>query len=306
MVGLSERRLHYFHEAMNAGSMRSAAERLDVEASVISRQIQLLEKELNVALVERRGRGVAPTEAGRLVLESYEERRVAEDTLRLRLDELRGLERGELSIVTGEGFVNELMEKVLHGFCSRYPGVRVHLETAGADDAVARVVDDRAHIGLTLCPPAHAAIRVVHERRQPLCLIAAAGHPLARRGSRVSLCAASAYPIAIARSGTGLGALTQQAEVADGVRLAPAFSANSIEALMQFVRLGLGVTFLSANAAERDVAAGTVIARRTTNEVFERATAQLFVRAGRRFSTAVQAWLDYAKGTALFNNRLET
>lgn len=68
MVNLSERRLHYLHAALMAGSMRAAAERLGVEASVISRQIQLLEKELNVTLIERRGRGVAPTDAGRLVL----------------------------------------------------------------------------------------------------------------------------------------------------------------------------------------------------------------------------------------------
>ncbi|RQV59922.1 LysR family transcriptional regulator [Burkholderia cenocepacia] len=301
MAGLNERRLHYFHEAMTAGSMRAAAERLNVEASVISRQIQLLEKELNVALIERRGRGVAPTDAGRLVLEACEERRVAENVLRLRLDELRGLKRGELSVVTGEGFVGELMTKVMHGFCSCYPGVRVHVETTGADDAVARVADDRAHVGLTLCPPAHPSVRVVSSRRQPLCLIAAAGHPLAQRRDAVSLSVASAYPIAVARSGTGLGTLTQQAEAADGVRLERAFTANSIEALMQYVTLGQGVTFLSTYAAERELSAGRVIARRTTNKVFESAGAQLFVRAGRLLSTVLQAWLDHLKQTGMFD-----
>ena len=304
MSGLNERRLHYFHEAVTAGSMRAAADRLDVEASVISRQIQLLERELNVALVERRGRGVTPTDAGRLVLETYEERRVAEDTLRLRLDELRGLERGEVSIVTGEGFIGELMVKVMHGFCARYPGVQVHLETTGADDAVARVVDDRAHIGLTLCPPAHPSIRVVHERRQPLCLIAAKGHPLAKLAGRVPLTAVAGYPVAVARVGTGLGALIQQAQVVDNTRLTAAFTANSIEALTQYVTAGLGVTFLSEFAVEHAVSAGTLIARRTTNEVFESARAQLFVRAGRRFSTAVQAWLNYARGTPIFSGHV--
>lgn len=52
MVSLSERRLHYPHAALMADSMRAAAERLGAEASVISRQIQLIEKELSVSLTD--------------------------------------------------------------------------------------------------------------------------------------------------------------------------------------------------------------------------------------------------------------
>ncbi|SMG53193.1 LysR family transcriptional regulator [Paraburkholderia susongensis] len=301
MAGLNERRLHYFYEAMTAGSMRAAAERLGVEASVISRQIQLLEKELNVTLVERRGRGVAPTDGGRLVLEVCEERRVSEEALRLRLDELLGLERGDLSIVTGPGFINELMSNVLRGFCERYPGVHVHLEATDADDVVARVIDDRAHVGLTTCPPPHPAVRVVGERHQPICAIAAAGHPLERHAGSVSLADAAQFPLALARDGTGLGSLTQQAAAIEGIRLEPAFTANSIEALKQFVSMGLGVTFMSAFSVGPELANGTLIARRTTNAVFEGARARLFVRAGRRFSAATRAWLDWTRQVGMLD-----
>lgn len=300
MVSLSERRLHYFHAALTAGSMRAAAERLGVEASVISRQIQLLEKELNVTLIERRGRGVAPTDAGRLVLQAYEERCLVEETLRLRLDELRGLERGELTIVTGEGFVRELMSKVMAAFCARYPGINVQMETVRAEEAVAHVVEDRAHLGWTLCPPAHPAVRIVHERPQPLCAIMAAAHPLAGPAARVSLAAVAQYPLALAPAGTGLRALTHQAEVADGIRLNAVFSANSIDALMHYVGAGLGVTFLSVYPVERELAAGVLVARRTTNAVLERAKAQLFVRRGRRYSAAVQAFFAQMRQSGLF------
>jgi len=36
--GISERRLRYFFETVSAGSIRAAAERLDVEPSVVTRQ----------------------------------------------------------------------------------------------------------------------------------------------------------------------------------------------------------------------------------------------------------------------------
>lgn len=81
--------------------------------------------------------------------------------------------------MTGEGFVRELMSKVMAAFCARYPGINVQMETVRAEKAVAHVVEDRAHLGWTLCPPAHPAVRIVHERPQPLCAIMAAAHPLA-------------------------------------------------------------------------------------------------------------------------------
>ena len=55
MQEISQGRLRYFHEVVACGSVR-ARPKLDTAASVVSRQIQLLEKELGVALFERRAR----------------------------------------------------------------------------------------------------------------------------------------------------------------------------------------------------------------------------------------------------------
>ena len=68
MQEISQGRLRYFHEVVACGSVRGAAEKLDTAASVVSRQIQLLEKELGVALFERRSRGLTPTEAADMLL----------------------------------------------------------------------------------------------------------------------------------------------------------------------------------------------------------------------------------------------
>ena len=67
--GVNEKRLRYFYTVMMLGSIRQAADLLDIEQSAISRQIQLFESELKVKLFERKGRSVVPTEAAYVVLE---------------------------------------------------------------------------------------------------------------------------------------------------------------------------------------------------------------------------------------------
>ena len=59
----------------------AARPKLDTAASVVSRQIQLLEKELGVALFERRSRGLTPTEAADMLLEYYRACRAQQEHL---------------------------------------------------------------------------------------------------------------------------------------------------------------------------------------------------------------------------------
>ena len=56
--------LSYVDEVARAGSIRKAAEQLNVTASAVNRRIMDLEEELGPALFERRPRGVRLTAAG--------------------------------------------------------------------------------------------------------------------------------------------------------------------------------------------------------------------------------------------------
>jgi DNA-binding transcriptional LysR family regulator len=61
--------LRLFVEAAKEGSIGRTAEREHIAASALSRRIALLEHAIGVPLLERSSRGVALTDAGRIVFE---------------------------------------------------------------------------------------------------------------------------------------------------------------------------------------------------------------------------------------------
>ena len=66
MAGLNYRHLHGFWAVAHDGNLTRTARRLNVSQSALSSRIRLLEARLGHALFERRGRGLALTEAGRI------------------------------------------------------------------------------------------------------------------------------------------------------------------------------------------------------------------------------------------------
>lgn len=93
MSYVHENRIKFFFEAVNKGSVRAAADALDVAPSAVSRQISQLEQELAVTLIERHRRGIKATEAGEEVLKYYKAYLIQQELLLENLQSLQGLKR---------------------------------------------------------------------------------------------------------------------------------------------------------------------------------------------------------------------
>src|SRR5437868_1729466 len=99
---LEDRRVRYLYEAVVAGSIRAAADKLDMNPSVVSRQVAQLEAELSMPLLERLGRGVKATEAGQMLVDYFRQHTSHKEDVLNKLDEVRGLARGHIDLVRSE------------------------------------------------------------------------------------------------------------------------------------------------------------------------------------------------------------
>lgn len=298
---INQRRIRYFYEVLARGTIRGAAEHLNVAPSVITRQLRLLEEELAVTLFERRARGVAPTESAEVVLQYYRGCNASQEYMESCLQEMRGMQRGSVRIGVNEGYVTSLMDDVLNDFSLQYPRLNIHVEVLLTSEIIAQVIQDDVHIGLGYNPPENADIRCHMRVKRPVRLLVGKTHPLANQRT-ATIEDAMRYPLGLMSSTSGLSQTVQLLEATEKIRLTPSLTTNSILVLEKFVSAGKGVAFMASSASYSKIRSGELIALEIDHPILTAPEVHLFVREGRPLSAAVNHLLTQtAKKLSIFN-----
>lgn len=286
MAEISQARLKYFNEVVACGSIRGAADKLGTAPSVISRQIQLLEKELGVALFERRARGLTPTEAADMLLEYHRACRAQQEHLNARLQELRGMRRGNVHLMISEGFIDSLMEHVVGPFCIEHPRINISVNVGSVNEVVEAVASDAAHIGLAYNPPVDPRLRCRASRKHPVCLLAARDHALARRRAPLTIADILPYPFALMSAPYGLRQAVDLLEFTERIHLTPSLTTNSLRVLKQYAISGAGVTLMPNLGVHHELASGELVALPIAHPILSAPECQMLLRLGRPLSSA--------------------
>lgn len=165
------------------GSFSAAARELGVTPGMMSKQIKYLEDELDVRLLHRTTRGVAPTDAGELYVDQ------ALDILQ-RLDDadsavanLAQRPRGVLRLSCPPSFGTHVLTKVIAAFAEVNPDIRIEL---GLQDDEPDVIAARLDILFRLGHLRDSSLVASRVGRAPFALCASPGY-LARYGQPASL-----------------------------------------------------------------------------------------------------------------------
>lgn len=151
--GLDVHSLRLVKAVADEGSITAAAAALGYSQPAVSQQLKRLEGRLGVALVERAGRTVRLTDAGRVLARHAPAVTTALDAAAGDLAELRGLRAGRVRLAGFPSASPTIVPRLLARLSARHPGISVTYFEAEPPEAVEAVRTDRADIALTFSYP---------------------------------------------------------------------------------------------------------------------------------------------------------
>lgn len=288
------RRLEAFATVAELASFSRAAEVLSVTQSTVSEHVRALERDLGVQLIDRLGRGAAPTPVGELLL-GYARRMLGlAREARQAIDRFQGRLAGELTL-GGSTIPGEYVLPALLGqFRAKFPDVSVRL-LIGSSRQVAEWVDEgRVEVGVTGARPALRSLEARALMDDELVLVVPADHPWAGQPA-VTLAALREAPLLVRERGSGSREALERALDAAGTGLG-AFrivgEVGSTQAIKQAVRAGVGLALISRRAVEDECRARLLACARVQDLAVTRAF-HLVIHRERTRSPLADAFVQF-------------
>jgi DNA-binding transcriptional LysR family regulator len=287
------RQLEVFIAVAESGSFSRAAEITLLTQSTVSQHISSLEKEYDLKLLDRTGKGALPTEAGKLLLTHA--RRVIEEAreVPLALNRFRGLVEVELKIGGSNIPACYIIPDCIFSFRERHPGVTISLLQGDSRETLERLKREEVEFALVGSRFADKELDFTPITLDKISLVVPVGH----RWSGVESILPEdlvGEPLIFREPGSGTGKTFRDELVKAGLApqdLKVSMCLGSNEAIKQAIQSGAGISFLSELSVKKECERGEMSIVRVRGLEISRHF-YLVTRRGRNLAPAAEAFVD--------------
>ena len=284
------RQLQLFEAVARNSSFTRAAEELHLTQPAVSTQIKQLEDEVGIPLFEHMSRKIFLTEAGR---EMYEfSRSIAQKftDIRMVLDEMKGVRRGNLNISvtsTGKYFAPYL----LAAFCRQHAGITVNLDVTNRETLLRQLADNIPDMAIMGSPPEGMNLVASSFMSNPLVVIARPDHPLVNSG-RISLQRLLQESFIVREKGSGTRNAIERFLMQRNLTMDTSMEMSRNEAINHAVMAGLGLGIVSIHALEMELTLKRLVVLNVEGFPILKDW-YLVHRLDKRFSAAAQGFKEF-------------
>jgi len=246
--------LRYVREVVKQGlNISMAADVLHTSQPGVSKQIQLLEQELNLQIFQRSGKRLTGvTEPGKSIVELAE--RVLRDMENIKRigDEFSHEDIGSLTIATTHTQARYRLPAAVKAFMEKYPNVKLNIHQGNPTQVAEQVSSGEADVGIAteaisqyekvLCLPAYQWNR---------CVVVPNGHELLRH-LPLTLKKLTQYPLITYDFAFTGGSLVSSVFEKEGLVPNVVLTAIDADVIKTYVSLGLGVGLLAEMAYDKE------------------------------------------------------
>ncbi|MGW7003578.1 LysR family transcriptional regulator [Streptomyces sp. NPDC054933] len=245
--------LQYFAAVAETRHFTRAAARVHVAQPSLSQQIRALERELGAELFHRARGHITLTDAGEALLPLAQRILADAETARREVQEVAQLRRGRVRLGATPSLCASLVPDVLRDFHDRYPGVDLVVHEDGSQDLVRVLAAGELDLALIITPlpgqaPALAATELL---REELVVVSSPSSPASHPGKRIRIEDLRDQPLVMFRRGYDLREFTTSACRAAGFDPVFTVEGGEMDAVLGFVRAGLGLAVIPAMVAAR-------------------------------------------------------
>jgi len=248
--------LRYIREVSRQGlNVSTAAEALHTSQPGVSKQIQLLEAELNLQIFKRNGkRLVGVTAPGAAILQMAERVLHEMENIRRVGDEFSHEDTGNLVIAATHTQARYRLPAAVKAFMEAFPKVHLGIHQGNPTQVAEQVVSGEADIGLaTEAISSYRELITLPCYQWNRCVVAPIGHPILD-DLPLTLEKIARYPVVTYDFSFAGGSMVNRVFSEGGLQLNVALTAIDSDVIKTYVELGLGVGLLAQMAynPERD------------------------------------------------------
>jgi DNA-binding transcriptional LysR family regulator len=240
-----------FHEVAKHKSFSKAAEGLFISQPAVTKHIRSLESKVRIGLIQRGRGGFSLTEAGKVLFKHTQ--KISSHLMEIEnaLGNFQKDHYGLLKIGTTESYSKCLMPRLLSGFQTSFPFIKIALDVGNSEEIEKNLItyrNDLALIGITKVSSKFESIPFLKEE---LVLIVSPTHSLAKRQA-VSLGEIERYPLIIGAKGSTTRKILLQAFKELNIYPSLLIEAGSSEFIKQWVSEGKGVSVIVKRIVEEE------------------------------------------------------
>ena len=248
--------LQVFQAVVRERSFSRAAEKLYRTQPAVSISIRKLEEWVGQPLFLRGSGARTLTDAGVLLVEYADRMLNLREEISKGMKELRGLERGQISLGVNESSIHALLP-MLDRYRQVHPGIHIRVHRVFSRDVPREVMNHQLDIGVISYLPEERELEAVEFYRDSLVLVVWPGHRLAkRREVNISELGQETFVAHIVESPYRQRVVQMFAR--HRVPLRMDVELPTIESIKLLVEMKKGVAIVPHMCVEREVARGTL------------------------------------------------
>ena len=238
-----------FHEVAKHKSFSKAAEELFISQPAVTKHIKELERKVGMGLIQRRRGGFSLTEAGKILFKYTHKISSHLMDIENLLEDLKKDHEGILKIGTTESYSKGLMPKLLSGFQTSFPFMKIALDVGNSEEIEKSLLVYKNDLVLIAVTKKTSRFESIPFLKEQLVLIVSPNHPLVKRKT-VSLKELERYPLIIRAKGSTTRRIILQAFKEVGIHPSLLIEAGSSEFIKQWVSEGKGVSIIVKRTVE--------------------------------------------------------